>query len=197
MRNINRTLPPTATSERLQKLSEIFRKDGIEILVRDPVFEITRIGFVTPEGELNVTGRFATPGLKPQDVAEPGPAMTVAFIQHLRGQGRHPAPRHGPSGQAHRGHAGKRRQVGRPGSRVRGPGIHHARGQDPDDSPGLRARQADRKRQALPANARSTAVGVRRAGRLRERVLARPTRSAKLLNSLHARAAVMRNRIHP
>jgi uncharacterized protein YdgA (DUF945 family) len=84
MRNINRTLPPTATSERLQKLSEIFRKDGIEILVRDPVFEITRIGFVTPEGELNVTGRFATPGLKPQDVAEPGPAMTVALIQHLQ-----------------------------------------------------------------------------------------------------------------
>ncbi len=84
LRDLNRTLPPGASTERVQKLSEIFRKEGTEILIHDPVFEITRIGFVTPEGELNVTARFAAPGLKPEDVAEPGPAMTATLLQHLQ-----------------------------------------------------------------------------------------------------------------
>src|SRR5262249_12578785 len=84
MRDINRTLPPSASAERLQRLAEIFRKEGTDILVHDPVLEITRIGFVTPEGELNVTAKFAAPGLKSQDLAEPGPAMTAALLQHLQ-----------------------------------------------------------------------------------------------------------------
>ena len=91
MRDINRTLPSSASTEslrteRMQKLSEVFRKDGTEILVHDPVFEITRIGFVTPEGELKISAKFAAPGLKREDVAGAGPAMTAALVQHLEAQ---------------------------------------------------------------------------------------------------------------
>jgi uncharacterized protein YdgA (DUF945 family) len=86
MKHINQTVSPSASVERMQKFAELFRKDGPDLLAHDPVFEITHIGFVTPEGELKISAKFAAPGLKHEDVAEPGPAMTAALIQHLQAQ---------------------------------------------------------------------------------------------------------------
>ncbi len=61
-----------------------FQKDGIEILLHDPVVEISRIGFLTPDGELRLSAKFTAPGLKREDFAKPGPAAMVAIVPHLQ-----------------------------------------------------------------------------------------------------------------
>jgi uncharacterized protein YdgA (DUF945 family) len=86
MRDAGRDVSADGAAASQQKLAELFRKDGIEVLVHDPVIEISRIGFVMPEGELNFSAKFAAPGLKREDVTTAGPAMTAALVQHLQAQ---------------------------------------------------------------------------------------------------------------
>jgi uncharacterized protein YdgA (DUF945 family) len=75
---------PQAAQQYQQKILDVVRKDGIDLVVHEPVIEISRVGFAMPEGELRVSAKFAAPGLKRADFDGTTQAMTAAVAQHLQ-----------------------------------------------------------------------------------------------------------------
>jgi uncharacterized protein YdgA (DUF945 family) len=67
-------LPTTATTDAV-------KKNGIELLLHDPVLNISRIGFAMPEGELRLSATASAPGLKREDFD--GAPLQPALLQHL------------------------------------------------------------------------------------------------------------------
>jgi uncharacterized protein YdgA (DUF945 family) len=67
-------LPTTATTQGVGK-------NGMELLLHDPVLNISRIGFSMPEGELRLSATASAPGLKREDFD--GAALQPALMQHL------------------------------------------------------------------------------------------------------------------
>ncbi|HEY4338892.1 MAG TPA: YdgA family protein [Steroidobacteraceae bacterium] len=67
-------LPPQAALENL-------KKNGIELLLHEPVLNISHIGFVMPEGELRLSATASAPGLTQEDLD--GPRFQAALMQHL------------------------------------------------------------------------------------------------------------------
>ena len=66
------------------KLRDSFREHGIDVLVHDPVLEIPRIGFVTPEGEARLSAKLSAPGLTRDDLQ--GPGFPGAILRHLEAE---------------------------------------------------------------------------------------------------------------
>jgi uncharacterized protein YdgA (DUF945 family) len=80
----NAGAPGADLSRARQNLMDILGKNGGDILAREPVFEISHLGFVMPEGEFRITAKVnVLPGLKPEDFAQSGPAGVADLIQHL------------------------------------------------------------------------------------------------------------------
>jgi uncharacterized protein YdgA (DUF945 family) len=57
------------------------KKNGIELLLHEPVLNITRIGFTMPEGELRFSAKASAPGLKREDLD--GPQLQGTLMEHL------------------------------------------------------------------------------------------------------------------
>jgi len=68
--------PPAALA-----LRDAFSRDGIELLVHDPVLEITHMDFAMPEGQFHLSAKLAAPGLRRADLS--GPAGLVGAIPFL------------------------------------------------------------------------------------------------------------------
>jgi uncharacterized protein YdgA (DUF945 family) len=66
-----------------EKVQEVLKTDGVEILLRDPVFEIPRIGFAMPEGELLVSLKVSMHGLTRDELNAPPMAQIGVFAKHL------------------------------------------------------------------------------------------------------------------
>ena len=81
-----RNLSADPQSSRLyqDKMQAVLRKDGVELLLHDPVVEISRIGFVMPEGALRVSAKATAPGLKRADFQGTTQATTAAVVKHLQ-----------------------------------------------------------------------------------------------------------------
>lgn len=60
---------------------ESMKKDLVELLLHEPVLNISRIGFRMPEGELRFSATMTAPGLKREDLE--GPQFQGALMQHL------------------------------------------------------------------------------------------------------------------
>jgi uncharacterized protein YdgA (DUF945 family) len=73
--NAGSTQPSPAAA--LQKME----KDFIELLLHEPVLNISRIGFRMPEGELRFSATASAPGLKREDLD--GAQVRPALMQHL------------------------------------------------------------------------------------------------------------------
>jgi uncharacterized protein YdgA (DUF945 family) len=67
-----------------QNIQNALKTSGVELLLRDPVFEISRIGFAMPEGELLLTAKVTAPGLKREELEGSPAAIRVALVQHLK-----------------------------------------------------------------------------------------------------------------
>ncbi|HEY4213954.1 MAG TPA: YdgA family protein [Steroidobacteraceae bacterium] len=67
-----------------QEILDILQHEGVELLVHDLVLTISRIGFVTPEGEMRIAAKFTTSGLTRDDFSRAGPAMMAAVIPHIQ-----------------------------------------------------------------------------------------------------------------
>jgi uncharacterized protein YdgA (DUF945 family) len=67
-------LPTTTTTDAV-------KKNGIELLLHEPVLNISRIGFAMPEGELRLSATASAPGLKREDFD--GAPLQSALMQHL------------------------------------------------------------------------------------------------------------------
>lgn len=75
----------TAGKEEWQAgLRDALREPGMDLLSHDPVIEIPRIGFVTPEGEMRLSAKLSAPGLTREDLQ--GPALAAVLLQHLKAE---------------------------------------------------------------------------------------------------------------
>jgi uncharacterized protein YdgA (DUF945 family) len=60
---------------------DILRRYAFEMALHQPVLEIERLGFVTPEGELRLSAKLAMPGLRREELQ--GAMAALAILQHL------------------------------------------------------------------------------------------------------------------
>jgi uncharacterized protein YdgA (DUF945 family) len=68
----------------LTNLQAALRSNGIDILVRDPVLEIPRLGFSMPEGTLLISLKASAPGLTHEEVVGSPDALRMALMKHLQ-----------------------------------------------------------------------------------------------------------------
>lgn len=66
------------------KMMEPLKTSGVDILVRDPVLEIPRIGFAMPEGELRVSLKASAHGLTRDELDGPPIALRATMAKHLQ-----------------------------------------------------------------------------------------------------------------
>lgn len=74
----------TSTTPSPDKIQAVFKTDGVEILLRDPVLEIPRIGFTMPEGELLISLKATMPGITRAQLDGPSNAIIPALVKHLQ-----------------------------------------------------------------------------------------------------------------
>ena len=67
-----------------KQFAEAFKTYGIDILVHDPVLELPRIGFTTPDGELLVSLSATTPGVTRADLDVAPQLLGAALVKHLQ-----------------------------------------------------------------------------------------------------------------
>lgn len=79
--NASGAADPTA---RAQQMMDEFKTDGVEVLLRDPVMTISRFGFETPDGKVNLSARLTAPGMQRTDFNATGAALMIALAQRLQ-----------------------------------------------------------------------------------------------------------------
>ena len=67
-----------------KRFADAFRTYGIDIMVHDPVLELPRIGFTTPDGELLVSLNATTPGVTRADLDVAPQLLGAALVKHLQ-----------------------------------------------------------------------------------------------------------------
>jgi uncharacterized protein YdgA (DUF945 family) len=67
-----------------KQFADAFRTYGIDIMVHDPVLNLPRIGFTTPDGELIVSLNATTPGVTRADLDVAPPLLGAALVKHLQ-----------------------------------------------------------------------------------------------------------------
>ena len=67
--------PPAAAA------AQTMTQNFTELLLHEPVLNITHIGFAMPEGEMGLSAKASVPGLKREDLD--GPQLQPALMQHL------------------------------------------------------------------------------------------------------------------
>jgi uncharacterized protein YdgA (DUF945 family) len=67
----------------MARMLESLKTSGVDILVRDPILEIPRLGFSMPEGELLVALKAGAHGLTRDELDGPPIALRAAMAKHL------------------------------------------------------------------------------------------------------------------
>jgi uncharacterized protein YdgA (DUF945 family) len=67
-----------------KQFAEAFRTYGIDIMVHDPVLELPRIGFTTPDGDLLVSLNATAPGVTRAELDVAPPLLGAALAKHLQ-----------------------------------------------------------------------------------------------------------------
>jgi uncharacterized protein YdgA (DUF945 family) len=70
--------------ESVRLLTEVWRKDGVELLLHDPVLEIPRVAFTMPEGQMLVSARLAAPGIRREELQGAPAAIMLGLVPHLQ-----------------------------------------------------------------------------------------------------------------
>jgi uncharacterized protein YdgA (DUF945 family) len=70
-----------STPEAARANLAIVARYGVEMALHEPVIHIERIGFLMPEGQLQLSAKVAIPGLTRDELQ--GPAAMAALLQHL------------------------------------------------------------------------------------------------------------------
>jgi len=74
----------TNTTPDLAKMQHVLKTDGVEILLRNPVFELPRIGFAMPEGVLLICVKASFHGLTRNEIDGSPDEAKAAFVKHLQ-----------------------------------------------------------------------------------------------------------------
>jgi uncharacterized protein YdgA (DUF945 family) len=72
------------TTPDLAKMQHVFKTDGVEILLHDPVFEMPRIGFAMAEGELLISIKTVLHGLTRNEMEGSPNDVRGALAKHLQ-----------------------------------------------------------------------------------------------------------------
>ena len=78
---------PAAVQRRIevgQKLLAAFQTHGLQILGRQPVIELPRIGFKTPDGDLMLSLKLEAPGITPADISADPKMLALAVPKFLQ-----------------------------------------------------------------------------------------------------------------
>jgi uncharacterized protein YdgA (DUF945 family) len=67
-----------------EKVLGIFKTDGVELLLHDPVLEMPRIGFAMPEGELLISVKASAHGFTREEIDGSPGALKAAIAKHLQ-----------------------------------------------------------------------------------------------------------------
>ncbi|HEY6926920.1 MAG TPA: YdgA family protein [Steroidobacteraceae bacterium] len=66
------------------RMLEIFKTDGVEILLHDPVLELPRIGFAMPEGELLISIKASAHGFTRAEIEGPPEDLKGVIAKHVQ-----------------------------------------------------------------------------------------------------------------
>jgi uncharacterized protein YdgA (DUF945 family) len=78
---------PAAVQQRMemgQKILAAFQTHGLQILGRQPIIELPRIGFKTPDGDLMLSLKLEAPGITPADLSADPKTLALALPKFLQ-----------------------------------------------------------------------------------------------------------------
>jgi len=73
-----------ATPASPEKMQQILKTTGVELLLHDPVLELPRIGFAMSEGELLICVKASAHGFTRDEIDGPASALKAAMAKHLQ-----------------------------------------------------------------------------------------------------------------
>jgi uncharacterized protein YdgA (DUF945 family) len=76
--------PNSTPADYTKQFADAFRTYGIDMVVHEPVLVLPRIGFTTPDGELLVSLKAATPGITRADLDVAPPLLGAALMKRLQ-----------------------------------------------------------------------------------------------------------------
>ena len=76
--------PQEAAAANLKRLAEAFSGPGIDLLVKEPVVDITHLGFAMPEGALDISLKASMPGVTKEELQGTTDAIKAALVKHLQ-----------------------------------------------------------------------------------------------------------------
>lgn len=78
------TTPQEAAAANLKRMADVFKGPGVDLLVKEPVVDISHMGFSLPEGALDISLKASMPGVTREEFQGPPDAIKMAFIKHLQ-----------------------------------------------------------------------------------------------------------------
>jgi uncharacterized protein YdgA (DUF945 family) len=76
--------PQEAAAANMKRLAAAFQGPGIDLLVKEPVVDITHLGFAMPEGALDISLKASMPGVTKEELQGALDAVKTAFVKHLQ-----------------------------------------------------------------------------------------------------------------
>jgi uncharacterized protein YdgA (DUF945 family) len=76
--------PQEAAAANLKRIIDAFKGPGVDLLVQQPIVDITHLGFAMPEGELSIAIEASMPGVTKEEFQGPPDAVKAAFVKHLQ-----------------------------------------------------------------------------------------------------------------
>ena len=76
--------PQEAAAANLKRLADAFKGPGVDLLVKEPVVDITHLGFAMPEGALDISLKASMPGVTKEELQGALDVVKTAFVKHLQ-----------------------------------------------------------------------------------------------------------------
>lgn len=76
--------PQQAAAASMQRFLDVFKGPGVDLLVKEPVVEITHLGFAIPEGALDISLKASMPGVTKEELQGETNAVKMAVVKHLQ-----------------------------------------------------------------------------------------------------------------
>ena len=76
--------PQEAAAANTKRIFDALKGPGVDLLVKEPVVDITHLGFAMPEGALDISLKASMPGVTKEELQGALDAVKTAFVKHLQ-----------------------------------------------------------------------------------------------------------------
>lgn len=76
--------PQEAAAANAKRMLDALKGPGVDLLVKEPVVDITHLGFALPEGALDISLKASMPGVTKEELQGEANAIKTAFVKHLQ-----------------------------------------------------------------------------------------------------------------